>query len=68
MLRFTPHICLPLTAYFLPLTITFNYPQKQRKIHPVFFPQLAFIFSIYGLYFVGDLPYKTNQLFEKTSK
>jgi len=29
---------------------------------------MAFIFSIYGLHFVGDLFYKTNQLFEKTSK
>jgi len=39
-----------------------------RKIHPTFFQQMAFIFSIYGLYFVGNLPYKTSQLFEKTSK
>jgi hypothetical protein len=70
--RFSPfpqsHICLPLTAYCLPLITSSSWPQRPREIHPIFFPQLAFIFSIYGLHFVGDLLYKTNQLFEKTSK
>jgi hypothetical protein len=37
-----------------------NQPQKPSFFHPNFFPQMAFIFPIYGLNFAGNLFEKMN--------